>query len=130
MCKSALYAANTVEQAVAEGALVNFGSIVRRFGQNLNLSGGQVVANGSGYYDVIVNMTFTADTAGEVNATLYKDGMPVTGATISVPGSTGIEYAVTIPALIRNKCCCETVFSVKADADITITNAAIVVKKI
>lgn len=130
MCKSAIYAANTGTQAVKAGSPISFGGIVRRFGQNLNLSGGNVVASGSGYYDVIANLTFTADTAGEVNMALYKDGVQIPGATISVPGTADIEYAVTIPAIIRNKCCYEAVFTVKADADITLTNAAIAVKKI
>ena len=105
MCKSALYAANTGTQAVAAGMPISFGTVVRRFGQYLNLSGGTVVAEGAGYYDVIANLTFVADTAGEVNVSLYKDGMAIPGATISVPGTAGIEYAVTIPAIIRNKCC-------------------------
>lgn len=130
MCKSALYAANTGTQSVAAENLINFGGVVRRFGQYLKLSGGNVVAEGTGYYDVIANLTFTADTAGEVNVYLYKDGIQIPGATVSVPGTADIEYAVTIPAIIRNRCCGESVITAKADVDINLTNAAISAKKI
>lgn len=130
MCKSAMYAANTGTQAVTSGSPVNFGMIVRRFGRNLNLAGGNVVLDGSGYYEIMVNMTFTADTAGEVNVYIYKDGIQIPGATVSVPGTANTEYPITIPAILRNKCCRESFITVIADADITVTNAAVSAKKI
>lgn len=130
MCKSALYAANTGTQAITAGSPISFGSIVRRYGGYLNLSGGNVVTEGAGYYEAIVNLTFVADTAGEVNVSMYSDGVEIPGATVSVPGTAGIEYTVTIPAIIKQKCCCDTYITVKPDANITLTNAAISVKKI
>lgn len=57
MSKSVIYANNSSTQTtVATGSIINFGSIVRRYGCNLNLSGGNVVIDGSGYYDVDVNV--------------------------------------------------------------------------
>ena len=130
MCKSILYGANTGTQAVTAGSPINFGGTVRRFGRDLNMSGGNVVAYGPGYYEVDANITFVADTAGEVNVAVYRDGIMITGAKASVPGTAGIEYQITIPAVIRNKCCAESEITVIPDVNITLTNAAIVAKKV
>lgn len=130
MCKSILYGANTGTQAVVAGNPINFGGTVRRFGRDLNMSGGNAMAYGPGYYEVNTNLTFVADTAGEVNIAVYKDGMMITGAKASVPGTSGIEYQITIPAVFRNKCCRESEITVIPDANITLTNSAIVAKKV
>lgn len=130
MCKSALYASNTGSQSVASGEPINFGSIVRRFGQNLTLSGGDVVAKGSGYYEIIANLTLVADTAGALEVAIYKDGRRIRGAVAGAQGSATIEYSLTIPAIEKIKCCCDSTFTVVPSADITLSNASITVKKI
>lgn len=130
MCKSAIYATNTGAQSVVAGGQIDFGRIIRRFGQNFTLSGGNVVIDGSGYYDVIVNVAFEAVTAGELNVAIYSDGVQIPGAIVTVPGTADIVYPETIPALIRIKCCHEAIITVVPSEAITVTNAAIVVKKI
>lgn len=130
MCKSALYGANTGVQTVTSGGQIDFGRIIRRFGQNLNLSGGNAVMDGSGYYEVTVNIAFEAVTAGELNVAIYVDGTQIPGAIVTVPGTADIVYTETIPALIRVKCCNESTIAVVPSEAITVSNAAIVIKKI
>jgi len=130
MCKSALYAANTGTQSVAAGGQIDFGRIIRRFGQYLNLSGGNAVAEGAGYYEATINVAFEAVAAGELNIAIYMDGTQIPGAIVTVPGTADIVYTETIPALIRVRCCRESILTVVPSEAVTITNAAIVVKKI
>lgn len=130
MSKSILYAANTSDQAfVAGGSIVNFGSLVRRYGCNLGMSGGNVTINGQGYYNVDVNLTFTA-AAGTVSVQLFKDGVAVPGATASRSTAADIVYSLTIPAIVRENCCCESALTVAiSGAAGNVSNAAIVVEK-
>lgn len=130
MCKSALYAANTGIQQVAAGGQIDFGRIIRRFGQNISLSGGNAVAIGSGYYEITVNIAFEAIAAGELNVAVYIDGTQIPGAIVTVPGTADIVYTETIPALIRVRCCRESIITVVPSEAVTISNAAIVIKKI
>lgn len=129
MSKSVIYAANTATQDyVATGTVVNFGSIVRRYGGNLGLSGGNIIADGIGYYNADVNLSLTG--AGTISVQVYKDGAPITGAEATITGVADTTYSVTIPCLIRQTCCCESTITVVVSGTTgTITNAAIVVEK-
>ena len=51
-CSSAIYAANSNSQAIAANTatVINFGQVVRAFGPNTNISGGNVTINNAGYY--------------------------------------------------------------------------------
>lgn len=130
MSKSILYAANINDQAfVAAGTIINFGNIIRRYGCNLNLSGGNAIINGTGYYDVDVNLTFTA-AAGTVSIQIYKDGVAVPGAEATITTAATTNYSVTIPAIIKENCCCEsTITVVISGAAGTLSNATIKVEK-
>lgn len=130
MSKSVIYAANSTQQNfVASGTIINFGSIVRKYGCNLNLSGGNVVIDGSGYYDVDVNVSFTS-AAGTVTVQVYKDGVAIQGATAIVTAAATTSYSVTIPCLTRETCCCESTITVVISGTAgTIDNASIVVEK-
>ena len=53
-CKSAIFTANTTAQTVAVGGTLSLGSIIRRYGCDLNLNGNSITVNGcndAGYYD-------------------------------------------------------------------------------
>ena len=129
-CKSCVYGANTASQNIVDGGTINFGSIVRRFGNNTNIAGGNGVVIGEGYYDIDTNITFTA-AAGTVTIALYKDGVPITGATATRTTAATSSYTITIPALVRQKCCCESVITaVLTGEDTTVTNAAIIIEKV
>ena len=99
MGKSLIYSSNATAQALASGSNINFGSVVRRYGQGLNISGGNLIAQGNGYYKVDTNVSFTA-TAGTAVLTLHKDGTAIPGATTTVTTVADTSYTVSIPAVI------------------------------
>lgn len=130
-CKSALYAANTSAQSLTAGNTINFGNAVRRFGCNCNVAGGNATITGSGYYDIDADITFTAGGVGTAVITLYKDGAAISGATASVTTAADTTYAVSVPAIVRQICCCEsTITAVITGVAATVLNAAIAVEKI
>ena len=94
-------------------------------------SKGEVNLNGTGYYDIDANITLTAGAAGTVIVSLYKDGVPITGATASATATESGIISVSIPAVVRNMCCCGSVITaILTGVAATITNAAIAVEKI
>lgn len=130
MSRSILYAANLNNQDfVAAGTIINFGNIIRRYGCNLNLSGGNVTIDGAGYYDTDINVTFTA-AAGTVSIQIYKDGVAVPGAEATLTTAATTNYSLTIPAMIRENCCCESIITVVISGAVgTVSNATIKVEK-
>lgn len=130
MSKSAIYMANTNSQTVSAGGTVNFGNIIRRFGCNCQSNGSTPTVNGTGYYDIDTNITLTG-TAGTVTLTLYQDGTPITGATQSATIVADTTYAFSLPAIVRQKCCCDSIITlVISGVATTVTNAAVEVEKI
>lgn len=130
MGKSLLYAANTTSQTVSStGTVLNFGTIVRKRGCNANLSGGNIVLSGVGYYNVYVNLTFTSSAAGTEQFQVYKDGTVIPGATASLTVAEGSTYAVCIPCIIRDTCCCESTLTASVSGvSGTVNNASVMVK--
>lgn len=131
-CKSGLYAVNTNEQATTIGAVINFGNVVRRFGQNINLSGGNVVLHGIGYYNISASFTIRGASANVVDIQLYKNGTPITGAFVRRTGAVGNVCTLTIPeVMLREFCCNESVITAVITGDAsTVTNATINVVKL
>lgn len=130
-CKSALYAANTGQQTIPVGGTISFGNVVRRFGQNIIMSGDGVLTKGAGYYKIDTNFSIIAGAAGTLVITLFKDGMPITGATASHVATSGSEYTISIPAIIKNSCCLESnISAVVSGVNATVDNAAISVVKV
>lgn len=121
MSKSLIYTANTSAQTVAIGNSANFGTTIRRYGCNCQNNSTAIVANGSGYYDIDINATFTA-AAGTATLTLYKDGAPIPGASTTVTTAANTTYSVTIPTAIRVKCCDSLVTLVVSGVDVSFTN--------
>lgn len=131
MSNCVLYAANKQSQSfVAAGTVVNFGQPVHGYGNAIVLSGGNAVLNCQGYFAVIANVSFTATTGGTITIQLYKDGVAIPGAQATVIAVANGGYAVAVPAILRQKCCCESVITAEiSGATGTVTNAAIVVGK-
>lgn len=129
MSKALILASNTNAQAVANGGVVNFGSIVRRFGNCLYMSGGNVVAKGEGYYPLFVTLSFTA-TAGTATIQIYKDGVEIPGAKVVRTTVADTTFAITIPTAIRQRCCTESVIEVKINGvTANVVNASILMTK-
>lgn len=134
-CKSAIYTANeTVTSGIASGSVLPLGNIVRRFGQNINLSGNGILLSGQGYYEVNVSASITPSAADTVTVQLYKDGVAVPGAKASGLSSGSIN--TSFPALIRIPCCAaSSVLTLVAKANganttLTVNSIATVVEKI
>ena len=131
MGKSLIYMVNTNPQTLAIGSAVNFGSIIRRYGCNVGSNGSNPLVRGTGYYNIDANITLTAGGAGVVTLTLLKDGTPISGATQSATVANNVQYAFTLPAVIREKCCdsASNITLVVTGVATTINNAAIEVVK-
>lgn len=130
MGKGLLYASNSNTQALAVGETINFGMPVRRYGCYIDMSGGNVVIDGSGYYTDTINITFTANGTGLATFTIYKDGIAVPGATCSITVANGNVYNIVIPCVVKQKCECESTIVVAiSGVALTISNAAVEVIK-
>lgn len=104
--KSLLYATNgSAQVVVAGGTTLNVGSVIRRYGNNINVVDGNAVVQGAGFYNIDARVDVSADDIGTMTVTLYKDSIPIPGASTTIStGATG-RYAITIPATIRQVCC-------------------------
>jgi len=135
MSKTAIYTANTAAQNVAVNGIISPGTIVRRFGQGLTLSGNAVQVSCPGYYDFDASITLAPTATGNVTVTLYKDGVPVQGATATESVDTANNPVnLSLNCLIREKCgCCEGLSNltlVLTGTAASVTNVAIVTEKI
>lgn len=131
MSKSILYGVNSNAQTVIVGDRIDFGSIVRRYGKNINLSGGEVLVTGDGYYSIDASATVVAGAAGIVTITLLKDGSVIPGASASMTVADGNTVTLNIPSCaVRQKCCCESTISAVISGVIgVVANATILVEK-
>lgn len=89
-CKSLINVATTASSAVVVNGVLPLSTIVRRRGNDVNLSGNSVAITdcGSNYYLVTITATFTAPVAGVVTLNLQQNGVNVTGATASTTVTT------------------------------------------
>lgn len=133
MSKSVLYASNSNAQniAVTTGTVINFGSVVRKYGYNTNISGGNAVVKGCGYYAIDTNVLFTDTVAGTVTIQLYNDGVAIPGAISTITVVAADVESFNIPAVIRMTCDCEsTITAVISGTTGTISSASIRVIKL
>ena len=140
-CKSAIYAANQSQNSITISAsqpnvIVPIGTVIRRFGCDLQLSGNGIIIDNNGYYDVQANVTMTPAAAGDYTMTLLKDGTAVPGATQQINATEGNPIGFNIPAIVRQSCCSSSVLSLaisttaELPATATIDNVGIVVEGI
>ena len=132
-CKSALYAAMQTPTAVAVGGVIPLGSLIRRYGCDVDLNGNAVNITGAGYYDVDASITAAPTAAGTVTVTLYKDGVAVPGATASATAAAADDVVdLNIPALVRQVCCAagSALTLVLTGAAATVNNVALRVQRI
>lgn len=132
MSKSLLYGVNTNEQIINIGDRVDFGNVVRRYGCNINMTGGEVFITGEGYYNIDASITFAGGAVGEVTVTLLRDGAIIPGAGASMTLADAGVATLSIPSsVIRQKCCGEsTITALIAGIAGTIRNATIRVEKV
>ena len=134
-CNSAIYTVNTTNVAVTPGvdqfAMIPFGSVVRRFGKNLQLDGGSILCCGSGYYDVEVSANLVATAEGEISVQLYQNGTAVPGTLKTVTAAAAGDYVdIPITALVRNcGCGCNSSLTIGVNAACTVASLSTVVEK-
>ena len=135
MSKSAIYTVNESAQNVAVNGVINLGTIIRRFGPNLNLGGNAIMISGAGYYDIDASITAAPTAAGNVTITAYKDNVAIPGAT-ATQSTTAANNPVnlSISALVREACaCCDglsNITFVLTGTAASVTNISVVVEKI
>lgn len=134
MSRSLAYAANTQEQVIGAGGVINFGNAIRRYGCNCNISGGNATVKGNGYYTLSAAVTLLATAAGTTVITLYKNGVAIPGATASATLVAGNVYQLNIPAAVTRETGCgcadaATITAVVSGTGFTATNVAMTVVK-
>lgn len=121
-CKSLIDVATTTSSAVVANGVLPLTTIIRRRGNDVNLSGNSVALTdcGSNYYLVNVTATFTAPIEGTVTLNLQQNGVNVTGATASTTITTATTEirSLSFSAIVR------TLNNVGIDS-LTIVNAGI-----
>ena len=121
-CKSLIDVATTTSSAVVANGVLPLTTIVRRRGNDVNLSGNSVALTdcGSNYYLVNVTTTFTAPVEGTVTLNLQQNGVNVTGATASTTITTATTEirSLSFSAIVR------TLNNVGIDS-LTIVNAGV-----
>ena len=109
MGRSLIQTANQSNQNVDVNSIIGLGSVQRRFGNNLRLSGNAIEVNGEGYYTIDVGVSIAPTAAGLVTVAVFKNGVQIPGAiaygTVSAAGDL-----VTLPisTTIRQGCCCDS----------------------
>ena len=134
MSKSLIYTANTSNQNLTVGSIINPGTVIRRFGPNLCLSGNAIQAAGGGYYDINASFTVAPTAAGEVTITAFLDNVEIQGATATeTVAAADDSVALPIVGVFRLPCqCCEGLSNltfVLTGTAANVTNSAIVVEK-
>lgn len=131
MSKSLIYAGNSNTQStVATGTVLKFTDLVRRYGCNLKLSGGNVISNGTGYYDGITKINYIGTAAGTIRFTVYKNGVEIPYANASATTAENVVGTLTIPFVTRDNCCCDEVITVVASGTVVnVLDASIKVVK-
>lgn len=106
MARAFIYVVNRNAQAVAADGVVNPGNIVRRYGCAFGVNNDAVTVEGEGYYSIDAAVTVAVEAAGDITATLYKDGEAIPGAVATVTAAQ-IGDLVTLPIVagIRKTCC-------------------------
>lgn len=106
MGRSLIQTVNQSEQAVAVNGIFSLGTVVRRYGRDLRLSGNGIEADGSGYFSVTVSVSISPTAEGPVTVALYDNGVQVPGAIAYATGTAGAPVNLAIVATIRRGCCC------------------------
>lgn len=109
MSRSLIQVANQSNQNVAVNSIVSLGSVQRRFGCNLKMSGNAIEIDGVGYYTVDCDISVAPTTAGNVTVALYNNGTQISGAIAYGAVSTaGNSVTLPINCTLRQGCCCDS----------------------
>ena len=106
MSKSLIQVANQSNQTVAVESVISLGSVQRRYGCGLNLSGNGIEVTGDGYFTIDASVSVAPTAADTVTIALYSNGVQIPGA-ISYSAVATATNPTTLPitATIRQRCC-------------------------
>ena len=109
MGRSLIQTANPSTQTIAVNSIIPLGSVQRRFGCNLRMSGNAIEVSGEGYYTVDADVSVAPTAAGPVTVALYNNGVQIPGA-IAYGSVTTADNPTTlcINCTIRQGCCCDS----------------------
>ena len=109
MSKSLIQVANQSNQTVDVNSIISLGSVQRRYGCNLRLSGNAIEVNGEGYYTIDGAVSVQPTAAGEVTVAIFSNGNPIPGL-IAYGTTTAADSFITLPLVgtIRQGCCCDS----------------------
>lgn len=133
MSKSLIQVANPSGIAVLAGGIIPLGSVQRRFGCNLRLSGNAIEAVGEGYYTIDASVTITPTGAGAVTVALYNNGQPLPGASATATGTAAAPLTISLPpSTIRQRCCADAdnLTLVLVEGPGTVNNVALRAEKV
>lgn len=137
MSKAIIYVVNNSTQDIVDGGIINLGSIIRRFGTSITLSGNGVQINDTGYYTIDSSITLSSATAGDITVTMYNNGIAIPGAVATETVATADDVVnLSINAIIRETGCCyynngpASLTFVISGGDVTVTNVATTVVKL
>lgn len=106
MSRSLIQTANQSSQTVAENSIISLGSVQRRFGCNLRLSGNGIEVTGEGYYTIDADVSVSPTVAGPVTVALYSNGVQIPGAIAYDTTATANEVTtLPISTTVRQSCC-------------------------
>lgn len=132
MGKSLIQVANQTNQTLTANSIINLGSVQRRYGCNLRLSGNGIECVGEGYYEIDATVTVAPTAEGEVSVALYKDGVQIPGMIASATVAAAGDLA-TLPLVgtIRQSCCdnADNLTLVLVEGASTVTNVSLRVVK-
>ena len=109
MGKSLIQTSNQSSQTVALNSIISLGSVLRRYGCNLRLSGNAIEVSGEGYYKVDCDVSIAPTAAGPVTVAVYNNGVQIPGAIAYGSVSTaGNPITLPVTTTIRQGCCCDS----------------------
>ena len=132
MSRAIIFTVNDTPQSVQDGSALMPGSIRRRYGAGLDLSGNGFLVGGVGYYKITVCTTLTPTAEGTATISVSQNGTDIPGVTASETVSGANEtislYATGILRVFNNDSAVNLTF-ILSGVDAQVTNVAITIEK-
>lgn len=103
--KSLIQVANQSNVVVGTNSIIPLGSVQRRYGCNLRLSGNGIEVAGAGYYTIDASVSISPTAAGPVTVAVYNNGVQIPGVVAYTTGTAGDPISVSLNGTIRQMCC-------------------------
>lgn len=120
MAKAFAYVVNTTPQTITGGGAVSFGTAIHGFGctsgaRTVQVTNGNIVLAGCGYYMLIVGANVTSSAAGNVTLSVYQDGTLVAQNSEAIAAASD-PASITVPVGVKVGCGTSTLTLVVTDS--------------